>query len=340
MLYKTLDDVKKTAGFVAISHQDKDLGVLKEDLLAAENDVRTNYLGAGQFDSLDTQFNADAIVPDSVTEKLLNHTRRYVSLQALMTGAAKININYTKSGLTSTKSQTSVPAREWMLLQLKSSLLESACKHLDILLRFLEENRASFPLWTGDSSVSLIQRRFLVQSLPNFEKYYGLGGSFVTFKTLWPVIDHVQDRFLSKLLGQDFYDEIIAELNAGNLSALNTVLAEKFLKRLVVYKSIIRACEVLPVQVVHNGIVTNEFIASRETTTQQAKAELKAVELLKNQMIFDAQALIQDTIDYLNKTATDSIYATWFNSDLYDDPTDDDDEDFEINSEIKGFFSM
>lgn len=340
MLYKTLDDVKNSAGFVSISNKTNDLSILKEDLMAAEHDVRINYLGAAQFDLLDTSFNTDAILAGSDLEKLLHHTRRYCSMMALRSGAAKINVDFGKSGITSPKTQTSVPAREWMLVQLQNSLLQSACTHLDVLLRFLEEKRDVFTLWKNDTNVSLTQRRFFLQSLPAFQKYYGLANSYVTYKALWPIMEHVQERYLSKLLGQDFYDSLIAELNAANISANNNLLLDKYLNRLVAYKTIIRACEILPIRVDYNGIVTNEYIASNETTSQQVKAELNAIRIVKNQLQLDAAELQEDLIAYLNKTASASVFTEWFSSDLYDDPTDDAEEDNEINQENSGFFKM
>lgn len=340
MLYKNLDDLKSSAGFVSFAHKSNSVDVIREDILAAEHDLRMNYLGIGLFDLLQSQFDLDVIVADSAMDKLLAHARRYVSAMALKTGAAKINVDYSKSGLTSAKTQTSVPAREWMLVQLQQSLLQSACTHLDVLLRFLEDNRASFPLWVGDSTVSTIQRRFFLQSLFEFEKYYGLGHSYVTYKTLWPLMDHVQDRYLRKLLGDDFYETILTQLNDGSLVPELVTLKKNYINRIVAYKTIIRACDTLPIKIESNGIVTNEFIANSEANTQTSKAEMSKIRVIKEELAFDVQELQQDLIHYLNKNASDTVYTDWFDSDKYDDPSDDDTEDNEINGEQSGFFTM
>lgn len=340
MLYKTLDDVKSSAGFVAISNSSGSIDILREDLIAAEQEVRRKYLGAATFDLLELQYNSDAIVADTNMDKLLKHTRRYVSHIALQTGAPKLNVNFSKSGITSPKSQTSVPAREWMLQQLKLQLLNSACDHLDNLLRFLEENRAEFLTWDADNSVNTIQRRFFVQSLDEFEKYYALGGSHSTFKALWPIIDHLQERELRGILTDVFYENLITELKTDSVSGENNTLLTKFVKRWLVYKTVYRACELLPVRLTHNGLKTNQFIASYEANSQESKATLKEKEQLQVQMLKDCDELKEDLITYLNQNASAILYSDWFASDKYDDPSDDEDEDNDVNSELSGFYTM
>ncbi len=323
MLYKTLDDVKSSAGFIAISNNTAGLAMIKEDLLAFEQEVKLKYLGTVQFEALEILFETDAIVPDSIEEQLLFHTRRYISPRALSDGIAKVNVNFGKSGITSPKSQTAVPAREWMLDKLQRQLLDSACKQLDILLRFLDTNRLAFPYWNADASVNTVNRKFFLASLPDFEEKYSLGGSFITFMSLWPVMGHIHDMHLKKVLSAAFYNEIYTEWLIDTVSAENQTLLDDYIYRLLAYRTIERACSTVPLQVAHDGIVTSEFIASYESNTQRAKAEAQAVLSLKTNMKMDADQVMNDMICYLNENATAIVYPTWFASDLYKDPTDD-----------------
>jgi len=317
MLYKTLEDVKDSAGFVAISNSSNNFKILKEDLKRVETEVRTKYLGIGQFDLLNTQFNADAIAGGSDTELLLGHVRRYVSYKALYTAAPKLNVNFEKSGISSQKSDNSVPAREWMLISLQKQLLEDACGFLDDLLAFLQEKKDVFTLWR-DGSTYTVNKSHFINSADDFNDYFSIGGSTVTFLSLLPVLTHVEERHIKKLLGTTFFDAIKAEIEAAVISAETQTLLDEYLKRISAYATINRACSTLPVRFQHNGILTNEYVAGFEKGMQ--KDRLKEAELLQQRLEADIVELQTDLVDFLNATATDAIYISWFESSLYIDP--------------------
>jgi hypothetical protein len=339
MLYTSINEIKNTAGFVSFGTKTTSIDLLREDILAAENELSSKYLGATTFDALQTAYDA-GIIASSFEDKLLAHVQRYVSHKALYSASSKINVQVTKQGIQSHMTDTEKPVREWMLTDLKNQLLNDACYHLDALLSFMEANKAEAFLadWRV-SSFYLENKNLIINSLDTFELYYFLNRSYTTFLNLKSVQWFVATIMVKKCLGADFYNAITAEIKAAAVSSDTQTLLDEYIYPITAFYTVARALKVSTVSLENGGIKINEYISNLDSRANQRQADIKERELLAKQLSDDACALIEEMKVFLNANASETMYADWFNSSQYEDPNVEVEEN-KRNREDSGFFAV
>lgn len=335
MLYKSIEDVKSSAGFVSISEKSGSLDIIKQDLEIAESEITRKYIGQALYDRLNTALQ-EGLTAGSDEETLIEYVRRYVTHKALRSGAAKININYSKSGIQSHMNDTQKPAREWMLTQLRDQLLEDACNHLDTLLYFLQTNTADYPEWTAADQYKS-NKSHLINDLVTFQKFYYLNDSYSTLYAMSAVMGYVEDVQLRRMLGSDFYSAIMAEIAAASVTSSTQALLDRYLYRICVFYTLIRTLQTMTVSFENNGIKINEYITNFESSHNKRQADIKERELLIKQLDKDVCDAIREMNTYLNANATEDIYPLWYTSSQYVDPNVEE-EPVIVNRTDSGFY--
>lgn len=335
MLYKDINDVKDSAGFATLGSKNAKLDLIREDLIAAENELVRKYLGKTEYSNLQTAFDA-GLEAGSKYHNLLPYVRRYVTHKALRTAAAKLNVKYTGSGLQTHNSNDSKPAREWMLTQLKNQILESACAHLDALLAFLEENKGVYTDWAASDQYKS-NKGHIINSIDVFQKHYYINDSYSTLYALNTAQEYVEDVQIRRMIGSDFYDTIKGEIETNSISSSTKTLLEKHLYRICAFYTVIRSLQTMSVSIENNGIKINEYIANMELTSNQRAADIKEREILIKRLETDCCDLVDQMIAYLNETATDVIFPDWYGSSKYVDPNVESDP-VERNNLDSGFY--
>ena len=159
MLLRTLQELKKATGFASLSSISK----LSQDIRIAEQELIDEHLGQAFYDELNSAID-NGLEADSEEAKAIDFAHRFIAHKALYTVSSKINVRIENTGISSTSHDQSVPVREWMLNDMKDQVLKDACKHLDLLLLFLETNKGNYPTWTSSSQYGR-NREFFINSL-------------------------------------------------------------------------------------------------------------------------------------------------------------------------------
>lgn len=334
MLYTDIRDVKDSAGHIQMNGR---IDLLRDDIIAVENDLIQKYIGQALYDQVHSS--KENVVVGTAEYNLLMHLRRYISHKALYRGASKVNVQYTKAGISSEMSDTSKPVREWMLNDVKLQLLNDACEFLDILLKYLQDNSDSLSAWTSSAQYKK-NKLYVINDLGTFEKYYNLNQSYSTFYNLEGTISFVDDVIIRKLLGDAYYTALKAEIANANVSADNQVVLDRYLYRITAYSTVIRAAQTMGVLLLNGGIKVNEYTSTVESGKITRNAEYKEREVLIKRLDTDCLHLGDDLRLYLNTNASESKYAEWFSSDLYEAPVVEEDVEEEEEDTTLGFFSM
>jgi hypothetical protein len=101
------------------------------------------------------------------------------------------------------------------IIRLEKSFAEAGLENLDRMLKFLHKESTLFN-WFTAAFLGSGTKKLLVANAEIFQESVDIGGSFLVFAQLRPVIRHVEDLELLPLISQARYDSILDPLPAAD----------------------------------------------------------------------------------------------------------------------------
>ncbi len=183
-----------------------------------------NDLGIGKelFDSIlsDYQNCYDGLT--DIKKKLVHHIRAVVGKMAMHHYIPFGTLNMGANGITNFKTDDREPIKKCQKDDLEQKFFTEGYIAIDILLDFLEENKASFAAWTGSNAYTLTKNEF-INSVVEFYVHYPLIRSRRTFLALKPLIKQVGDLEIKNILGATLFDEIKSQIVSGAITEPNKI---------------------------------------------------------------------------------------------------------------------
>lgn len=190
---------------------------------------------------------------------------------------------------------------------------------LEKALIYIEKNAADFGSWKGSAHVSA-RGKLLVNSAARLTEYFPFcNGSRRMYLALEAEIAKSQNS-LKTQMGTIIYDAMIAEnvklLKGDAVNADYKGLIEVAAKY-VSLKSVFERVTFLNIDEDWHLWSQTEGIENKDVLKAERRAELKAM------IGIDAEAAWNGVVDYLNAKATASVFADYFNSERYTEPSRD-----------------
>lgn len=254
----------------------------------------------------------------ALDKRLLEKIQKPLAAFAYLDDLGLIHAMITDSGVRTTSTGNMEAAHRWEFNEVKDTLEDKGLSGLESLLKFLEDNKADLPNWTASDEYAYYHS-FLIKSGVEFSKIYPLFQPLRTFIALQPEMEKAETIYLEPEIGEDFLDELKATPDPD----ANTEKLLKLLKRALVYYAIKHAIEDLPVRISNNGFtVVSEQAGSNDNAEPGRKpapdnwmtVKMEAAER-------DGDHFLKLAVKFLNKTATDELFATYYNSEYYTPPT-------------------
>jgi hypothetical protein len=208
---------------------------------------------------------------------------------------------------------------QWQIDQLKANLRGKGHNALESVLEYLEEHVADFPAWA--TSLAAVQaRELLISSATEFTRHYSIAGSRLTYQALLATIRKVERFELEPVLSYEYLTELKAQLVAGEVSADNQVVLERYLRPALAYLVVEQA--IVEVGLTFNGaaLELNIFRAD-DSNSKEADASLDQLLSLKaGKARADGLVYLTQLRRHLNMWASGTRFATYFSSSAYVDP--------------------
>jgi hypothetical protein len=251
-----------------------------------------------------------ADTPDAAYDQLITYCKYAVAPLAYLLELPFIQTQLTDSGLRTAENENYTAAHKWEYEKVAAGLEEDGCWALERLIKYLFDN-ASTLSWSPSDEYKII-----FQSAAEFKKFYPLHQPFRTFESLRPLITQIQDQYIIASIGDDFFEElrVYAGADANHLKAIVLI------KKAVANLTIMRAVEVMSVRVTREGF-TVQLSDSETASTAQANAPENQLSMTRNQCQLNGESYLNELKEFLNETATASVFAAYFGSDNYTDPT-------------------
>ncbi len=231
-LISTIDELKQ---YIAIDENAK-MDTLKLYITEAEQQFLLPLLGKTFYDALiaaydDVNGDIDAEGFDENLKLIFPYIQRPLSYYAQLLAIKPLSASFGELGLRQDRGQDNDPAPRWMIEDLQLESLKRGDTHAEKLLLFLEENASAtegdYEQWFADIVANTKMSGLIVYGTAIAQKYIDINNSRRVFLQLKATIQTLERRYVPKLVGQDQYDELVTQLQTGNVPAENSALLLK-----------------------------------------------------------------------------------------------------------------
>lgn len=129
-----------------------------------------------------------------------------------------LEVTVTSGGIVSIKTTDREKADARQIIRLEKSYAESGLENLDRMIRFLIQEAALFA-WFPAALAGSGFRKLLVSGAEAFQEHVDIGGSWLVYMQLRPVIRHVEDLELIPMIGKTKYDAFLAGIASDSPDA-------------------------------------------------------------------------------------------------------------------------
>lgn len=207
-------------------------------------------LGKELYGDLETKYNSDTL--NNNEQELLKNVQLPLSSFALLDDLAFMHTIITDSGVRTASTDKMEAAHRWEFRELQNALINYAVDGIELLLAYLYDTRATWQLWTDSSEFKELDS-FLIKTGTDFKKYYPLFQPLRTYWSLRPIMQDVEENYLTPALGRDLLAWVKTQENIIITADGGEVDVKKIIKRAAAQFTIKNACEVLPVRFDENG---------------------------------------------------------------------------------------
>lgn len=296
---------------------------LGPDMRVAERQRIRPILGPALYNDLSALSDADLAAaladPADVRGGLLRLVQEAVANLAALEYLVLNQVQISTSGVHIFSDAAKKTAFQWQIKDLQAYFRRKGYNALEEVLTYLEEHVDSFAGWA--SSLAATQSRELfIASAAEFSTHYDIAGSRLTYNALLATMRKVERFQLKAVLSSGYFEELKTQLRAGTVSSDNAYVLDEYLRPALAHLVVAKA--VPEVGLTFNGAAL-ELNVYRFDDANQKEADASLDGLLTKKIAqaeADAQVYLTDLRNYLNRQASDTRYATYFNSSAYTDP--------------------
>ncbi len=324
-LIKTVSEVKK---YVRVNYANNTASIPNMDTAARKYIVP--IIGQPLYDNLQQEYDAENLSDNN--KKLLIYVQATLAPLAYWIELPLINIQITDAGLRKPGTADLQPVYKHDYYKALSALMNSGMDETERLLMFLETNATDYPLWT-DSDAFQEYKKYFIKNGAEFTGIYKLHHPRRCWLSMTSIMQMVEDFYINSSIGAAFAQE----LKSNTAPSPQEKAAIALIKKSIAYLSIFHATTQRSIELTDTGFTIQLSDPDMSDPSRMA-APAPDLERLRQEVEHIGQSHLQELVSYLNKTATENVFPTYFNSPQYKAPTDK--EYCTINSHLKSSFFM
>lgn len=306
-LIKTIAEVKAV---LRISSLDEDMSLPDVDQAQAKHIVTA--IGKEIVDELTAVY--DAGTGTAIQKQLIAKIQKPLAAFAYLDDIGIIHATINDRGVSRISTAEMPAAYRWEFEEVKATLEDKALTGMEQLLEFLEENSSDFPTWANSKSYK-DYFKFLISSGWEFTTLYNLHQPLRIFQALRPILQLVEDMYITPVTGENF----LKELKIGTVTGSETDQLLTWLKKSEAYLCIKHAIEMLPVRISDRGFtIVDTQTVNPDGNRQPAKDNLLRIQ--NEAADRDGQNYLKKAKALLNQKASATLWPTYFGSEKYQDP--------------------
>jgi len=249
-------------------------------------------------------------------QQLLRKCQAVVVPLAYLSELPTINISITDNGL---QSDEKAPHR-WEYNKVEAQLADKGSKAIESLLHFLFRNQDHYEEWTESEEYQQCSS-LIFKTGKEFNEYYTLHQPHRLYWKLRPQIRTVENFYIKPSIGDAFYKALKAKANLSDeeKNALDLI------KSAVAQYTILLATEQLSVKISEHGFTVLIGENNSESLTTGERSVLPPeLTTLAGSCQRQGDSYILQLQEYLNSKASETVFADYFNSQHYVNPSQTD----------------
>lgn len=311
-LIATIDDFRQHVALNASAGEEY-FTQLQPDLLLAEDDYLRPALGADFYDEL---LDAPASEAADRLRQLLASSLANLTMVSYVDFA---QVQISGSGVQIISTEREKTAFQWQINNLKTNYSRKGNNGLEKALAYLEAHAEAFPAWAA-SDVAKTTRGYFITSATTFSEFYNISNARLTFQALGSLLRKTERFRLEPVLGTDYFDELKQQLRDGAVTAENEKLLDDYVRPALAHLVMAQAIGELGFALNGNALELNVYRPDDANSKESDPGLTQLLELKADQALDDGEHFLRKLTKHLNSTASETRYATYFNSDAYAPP--------------------
>lgn len=305
-LIKTTAELKK---YVAVQ-QNTEIKSILPDLERAEDAFIVPHLGWAQYSELLAAYGSSTLLTPALGF-LLERVQAALANLALAQYADIGQVAISDAGFQINVQDAVKTAFAWQIEGVKGYFLRNGYNALEKLLRFLEENRAAYPLWVNSEAYTIFKSH-LINSSSEFSGYCDIGDSRRTFLALRPIMRTVEQLTVAPQITPGLYAQVLDEIRTGAALSEPAGTLLELLRPAVAHLVIAEAIPVLPLEITAGGVVVNELLTAEGMAKRLAPGSM--LQERKAQAHATGMRYLASAVEYLKASATESRYKSFYDA--------------------------
>lgn len=268
----------------------------------AEKKLKSELLSTAEFDALIT---ALAGTPTELETDLSEYAKGYVANLAMYLAAPHLRNHVSSLGIqqsSTDRGASSRPAPVADYQELRLSYLAEAYEEAELLLEFLEANKATFTDWAGSGQFSQLSDTF-VNNKDEYQRFLHVVNNRQLFLAIKPYLLRVDAVEVKNLISEAEHANLKAYLVAkaagndvsGYPEAAYIALIEK-IKPYQAYAALFAALPYLNIKVEGDSLLVDEY---QTAASKRSQADYRRFEQIKDDLISQSEAAKEDLQQYL-----------------------------------------
>lgn len=299
----------------------------------AEERYLVPVLGRELYDTLVSAYD-DADPLSETMKKLLIRCQAVIVPMAYFLDLPFIQTLLSDNGLIALESENSRKAYKWEFNTALEALQDRGYAAQEALILFLRTNREDYPLW--DSSPYNSADAFaIIRDGGDLGSVIRLQQPHRCFLLLQPLFNVVAELYLIPALGEEYYTALSNRIRNGGIGSEEKYVLAK-LRMAAGRLAMTQAATEMNVRFGAAGFTIVDIM--RDTPEEGRKnAPDRQLMRFREEMEKSGQALLQQTVEYLNGKASAAVFPEYYNSSAYSDPATGTNLRPD-NGKFKGFF--
>ena len=272
-------------------------------------------LGIGLYEQLQDAMALDSVPPDDGTTmenlaKLLELVRKPLALYALWLGADEFGVSVSSQGIQVIETQTHKTAPQYRVQNLKENWIRRANTSLDLVLKFLDEHREDYPAYICQDA------DLFLRNTMEFNGEVDIRESRRVFVALKPVIRSVERKYIRPTLSAELFDELKSALKSNLELRCDQKALMELIRPALAHLTMARALSEISIDVLDWGIFDTAGNTFANVSSKQASNREK-ISVMAEANQRDGEAELKALQQFLDETASETIYSLYFNSSRY-----------------------
>jgi len=299
-------------------------GLTYESLLPAINEVEMGdlryYLGQELLNLIIAENIAGLFTGSN--ELIAPHVVAACACLAVYHSTEEIEVQVSDSGITRQETNAEKSAFGGQVKRFKDKAGSRGYKAVDNFLALLEDDPEAFPTWS-DSQYFADKAGLIIHSAAQFENAgESVRGSSLTFRALIPIMKDIQAQRLSGAFPDGMFQDILDDMSSETPNADYSYILKNYLRPALAKLTIKESLTSLPVNIDHEGIFIDQVALQGDARTKTS-APISLIEKKAWSVLGSGEFYLSNMKEYINGSASNSKFQTWFDSDFYEETWND-----------------